>query len=173
MLLMGDEVRRTQRGNNNAYCQDNEISWFDWTLLEKHGDLHRFAKYLIFNRLHRGTLDEDEDTSLNEVIRRAQIQWDGVKLNQPDWSFGSHSLAVSAHSAATGTMFHLMLNAHWEDLEFELPSIGWEQKSGWRRWIDTYLDSPDDICDLAEAPGVQGSTYLVRQRSIALLLARA
>ena len=173
MLLMGDEVRRTQRGNNNAYCQDNEISWFDWTLLEKHGDLHRFAKYLIFNRLHRGTLDEDEDTSLNEVIRRAQIQWHGVKLNQPDWSFGSHSLAVSAHSAATGTMFHLMLNAHWEDLEFELPPIGWEQKSGWRRWIDTYLDSPDDICDLAEAPEVQGSTYLVHQRSIALLLARA
>ena len=44
MLLMGDEVRRTQRGNNNAYCQDNEISWFDWTLVEKHADLHRFVK---------------------------------------------------------------------------------------------------------------------------------
>ena len=47
MLLMGDEVRRTQRGNNNAYCQDNEISWFDWTLLERHADIHRFVKTLI------------------------------------------------------------------------------------------------------------------------------
>ena len=50
MLLMGDEVRRTQRGNNNAYCQDNEISWFDWSLLEKHRDIHRFVKILIENR---------------------------------------------------------------------------------------------------------------------------
>ena len=50
MLLMGDEVRRTQRGNNNAYCQDNEISWFDWSLLEKHRDIHRFVRILIENR---------------------------------------------------------------------------------------------------------------------------
>ena len=50
MLLMGDEVQRTQRGNNNAYCQDNDISWFDWTLLEKHRDLHRFVKMLISQR---------------------------------------------------------------------------------------------------------------------------
>ena len=57
MLLMGDEVRRTQRGNNNAYCQDNEISWFDWTLLEQHRDLHRFVKMLIAHRLHAGPSD--------------------------------------------------------------------------------------------------------------------
>jgi isoamylase len=171
MLLMGDEIRRAQRGNNNAYCQDNEISWLDWTLLEKHGDLRRFVKLLIFNRLHRGALEEDEDTSLNEVIRRAQIVWHGVRLNQPDWSFDSHSLAVSAHTAATGMVLHLMLNAHWEDLEFELPSIGSGDKSSWRRWIDTYLESPDDISDLVDAPEVQGSTYLVHRHSIALLLA--
>jgi len=170
MLLMGDEIRRTQRGNNNGYCQDNETSWFDWSLIKKHGDMHRFVKYLVFNRLHRGALDEDK--SLNEVIRRSNIQWHGVGLNQPDWNFHSHSLAVSAHSAATGAMLHLMLNAYREDLEFELPPTGLEQKGGWHRWIDTYLESPDDICDLAEAPEVKGSTYLVHQRSIALLLAR-
>ena len=54
MLLMGDEVRRTQRGNNNAYCQDNEISWFDWTLLERHRDLHRFVKTLVRQRVMLG-----------------------------------------------------------------------------------------------------------------------
>jgi glycogen operon protein len=171
MLLMGDEVRRTQRGNNNAYCQDNEISWFDWTMLETHADLHRFIKHLIFNRLHHGGLEEDEDASLNEVIRRADIQWHGVRLNQPDWSSGSHSLALTAHSEATGTMFHLMLNAHWKDLEFQLPPIGCDQTCGWRRWIDTYLESPDDICDLIVAPEVNGPTYVVHQRSIALLAA--
>ena len=53
MILMGDEVRRTQRGNNNAYCQDNEISWFDWTLVEKHADVHRFVRLLIARRLLR------------------------------------------------------------------------------------------------------------------------
>jgi len=172
MLLMGDEVRRTQRGNNNAYCQDNEISWFDWTLLQEYGDLHRFVKHLIFDSLHRGALDEDENMSLNQVIRRARIQWHGVRLNQPDWNFESHSLAVTAHSEATGTMFHMMLNAHWEDLEFELPPIGPEQKGGWHRWIDTFLESPDDICYLPEAPEIQGATYSVRKHSVVVLLAR-
>jgi glycogen operon protein len=172
MLLMGDEVRRSQRGNNNAYCQDNEIGWFDWGLLQKNDELHRFVKYLIFNRLHRGTFDDDEDMSLNEVIRRANIHWHGIRLNQPDWNFDSHSLAVSARSQITGTMFHLMLNAHWEDLVFELPSVETGGEGRWHRWIDTYLEPPHDICDLADAPEFQGSTYLVHQRSIALLLAR-
>ena len=53
MLSMGDEMRRTQRGNNNAYCQDNEISWLDWTLLERHRDVHRFVKSLIAFRMRR------------------------------------------------------------------------------------------------------------------------
>src|SRR5438874_10089109 len=53
MLLMGDEVRRSQAGNNNAYCQDNEISWFDWGLLERHADIHRFTKALIGLRMSR------------------------------------------------------------------------------------------------------------------------
>jgi isoamylase len=58
MILMGDEVRRTQHGNNNAYCQDNETSWFDWTLISKHADVHRFAKLLIARRLLRDVQPE-------------------------------------------------------------------------------------------------------------------
>jgi isoamylase len=65
-----------------------------------------------------------------------------------------------------------MLNAYWEDLEFELPVIGSEQKDGGHRWIDTFLESPDDICDLPKAPEVQGATYSVRRHSIVVLLAR-
>jgi glycogen operon protein len=58
MLLMGDEVRRTQRGNNNGYCQDSDISWFDWSLLERHADIHRFVKMLVGFRQRRGVVAE-------------------------------------------------------------------------------------------------------------------
>ena len=96
MILMGDEVRRTQRGNNNAYCQDNETSWFDWTLLEKHADVHRFVTLLNARRLLRDVEHERQRVSLNELLGEANKAWHGVKLDQPDWSACSHSLAFSA-----------------------------------------------------------------------------
>ena len=96
MILMGDEVRRTQRGNNNAYCQDNEISWFDWTLLSKHADVHRFVRLLIARRLMRDVEHERRRVSLNQLLRDAKHAWHGVKLDQPDWSPDSHSLAFGA-----------------------------------------------------------------------------
>jgi pullulanase/glycogen debranching enzyme len=95
MLLMGDEVRRTQGGNNNAYCQDNEISWFDWTLLERHRDLHRFVKTLIGHRLAVGGRPGVQGLSLNELLRRGEIEVHGVRLRKPDLSPSSHSLAVT------------------------------------------------------------------------------
>ena len=69
MIVMGDEVRRTQRGNNNAYCQDNETSWFDWTLLARHADVHRFVKLLIARRLMRDVEHERRRVSLNQLLR--------------------------------------------------------------------------------------------------------
>jgi isoamylase len=171
MLLMGDEVRRTQSGNNNAYCQDNEISWFNWDLLDKHADIHRFVKRLVSDRLRRDNSQGGEGLSLNEFIHRARFQWHGVKLNEPDWNFESHSLAATAHSWPMGYTFHLMLNAYTEPLEFELPPHG-EGSLGWRRWIDTYLESPDDICNWADAPEVSGFKYVVRPHSIVTLVAR-
>ena len=98
MLLMGDEVRRTQHGNNNAYCQDNEISWFDWRLLERHADVHRFVKTLNAFRQRRDVVAEEATLSLNELLRRARIEWHGVTLDRPDWSEHSHSLAFTLRS---------------------------------------------------------------------------
>ncbi len=172
MLLMGDEVRRTQRGNNNAYCQDNETSWFDWTLLGKHGHIHRFTKELIFSRLHRDAATEDPNMSLNELIRQSKIRWHGVKLNQPDWGPNSHSLACTAQSILGGLLFHLMVNAYWSPLEFEIPTLPGEPLAGWRLWLDTYLDPPDDICNWDDAPPVGASTYPVRPRSVVVLFHR-
>ena len=97
MFLMGDEVRRSQRGNNNAYCQDNETSWFDWNLLSKHADVLRFVKLLIERRVIREVEHERRRLSLRQTLRETEYRWHGVKLNQPDWSPSSHSLAISGN----------------------------------------------------------------------------
>jgi glycogen operon protein len=171
MLLMGDEARRTQGGNNNAYCHDDETSWFDWTLLERHGDVRRFVERLVAHRLRLVTqLCWHDHQTLADFLREADIQIHGVNLDQPDWGHESHSLAFTARGPEGG-MFHIMINAYWEALAFELPTLA--EGAGWRRWIDTSLASPDDICEGAEATPVAGPTYLVQPHSIACLFAQA
>jgi glycogen operon protein len=168
MLLMGDEVRRSQGGNNNGYCQDSDVSWFDWTLLERHADIHRFVKALIGFRQRPDVLAEMAALSLNQLLRRARIEWHGVALQRPDWSDHSHSLALTLQSLHARFLLHGMLNAYWEHLTFELPPVPAEQ--AWRRWIDTALDSPDDICPWECAPAVTQATYDVQPRSVVFLM---
>ncbi len=169
MILMGDEVRRTQHGNNNAYCHDDETTWFDWSLLDAHADLHRFVQLLIARRLCRDQEHEQQRTSLNQLLQQAKCSWHGVKLGRPDWSDSSHSLALSAEIQKEGLLLHLILNAYWEPLEFELPPL--EQSGGrpWRRWIDTALDSPHDIVEWRMSPFVTDSTYRAEARSVVVL----
>jgi glycogen operon protein len=168
MLLMGDEVRRTQQGNNNAYCQDNEISWFDWTLLDKHADVHRFVKELIAFRQRRDVTMGGTTISLNELLLRADFDWHGTTLDCPDWSEHSHSLAFTMKSLRSRFLLHGMLNAYWEPLSFELPPVT-ESEHRWRRCVDTSLASPDDVRRWEEAPMVDSTRYLVQPRSIALV----
>ncbi len=168
MLLMGDEVRRTQLGNNNAYCQDNEISWFDWTLLQRHGDIHRFVKELIAFRQRRDVTVGGTTLSLNELLRRADLDWHGTSLNRPDWGENSHSLAFTMKSLRSRFRLHGMLNAYWEPLSFELPPATVSEHR-WRRCIDTSLVSPDDVRRWEEAPIVESNRYVVQPRSIALV----
>ena len=96
MIVMGDEVRRTQQGNNNAYCQDKDISWFDWTLLEKHSDIHRFVTLLTAGRRRRDRMPQLQRPTLNEVLQSSVKSWHGVTVGRPDWSDSSHSIAWSA-----------------------------------------------------------------------------
>ena len=207
MLLMGDEVRRTQRGNNNAYCQDSGISWFDWSFLERHRDIHRFVKGLIRFHQVRDVLAEGAALSLNQLLRWARIEWHGVALKRPDWSDHSHSLAFTGHVAVvldrhfrahdramspvidveagqqrqrgdrgglrrlrSRFLLHGILNAYWEPLTFELPPVSAEHRQGWRRCIDTALDSPDDICPWECAPVISQATYEAQPRSVVLLV---
>jgi glycogen operon protein len=168
MILMGDEVRHTQRGNNNAYCQDNETSWLDWTLLTKHADVCRFVQLLIARRLLRDVEHERRRVSLSTMIQQANKAWHGVKLHQPDWGDGSRSVAFGAELRKEGLLFHLILNAYWEPLEFELPKV---ESGAWRRWIDTALDSPHDIVPWQTAPAVPGEVYRAESRSVVMLFA--
>jgi isoamylase len=167
MILMGDEVRRTQRGNNNAYCQDDETSWFDWTLLEHHADVHRFVRLLIARRVLRDSRAERERVSLTEMLRTAKKEWHGPRLGQPDWNPHSHSLAFGAEMPRAGFRLHLVVNAYWQALDFELPAA--EAGMPWRRWIDTSLDSPNDIVPWQDAPAIPGTVYPAAARSVAVL----
>jgi len=168
MILMGDECRRTQFGNNNAYCQDNETSWFDWGLLAKHADVHRFARLLNARRRLRNTEIERQRISLNRLLHGANLTWHGVKVGQPDWSMSSHSVALTVEMRDERLTVHLIANAYWKALDFELPQIG---RSGisWRRWIDTALDSPNDIVPWDTAASVPGYAYRAGARSVVVL----
>jgi isoamylase len=167
MILMGDEARHTQGGNNNAYCQDNEISWFDWNRLGQHANVHRFLKLLIERRLLRTLEHERQRTSLTALLEQANKAWHGVKLFAPDWGERSHSVALGAELKREGLGFHLILNAYWEPLEFELPKP--EANGPWLRWIDTALESPQDIVPWREAPPVQAERYRAEARSAVML----
>ena len=170
MLTMGDEVRRTQLGNNTAYCQDNETSWFDWTLLDRHPDLHRFVKALIGFRQRRDVVLGRMRLTLNELLSQSHIDWHGVELDRPDWSSSSHSLAFCLTTLGGRLRLHGMLNAYWEPLRFQLPLASPDTSRTWRRWIDTSLPSPDDIVDWEHAPELADASYLVQPRSVAFLV---
>ena len=172
MLLMGDEIGRSQGGNNNAFCQDNDISWLDWTLLEKNADLHRFVRALIRFRQNRDLPSERLDMMLNELLRRQPVQWHGLRLHAPDWGHESHSLGATVRLLGYPLQLHIMINAYWETLEFEIPVLDREE-GAWRRCVDTYADPPGDICAWADAPAVEGPTCRVKPRSVVVLLAQA
>jgi glycogen operon protein len=171
MILMGDEVRRTQGGNNNAYCLDNELNWFDWSLVAKHADVHRFVTLLNARRLLRDVEHERQRMSLTQLLHQAKKSWHGVKPGQPDWSQHSHSIAVSAELRKERLLFYLILNAYWEPLDFELPPVSDGSTNPWRRWIDTALASPLDIVPWKAAPSIPSQTYRAESRSVVMLFA--
>ncbi len=170
MFVMGDEVRRSQRGNNNAYCQDNPTSWLDWSLPFRHADILRFVKLLIQRRLLRDVEHERRRATLIEILREEKHAWHGVRLNQPDWSRFSHTIALGGELKEEAISVHIILNGYWEPLEFELPVVK-GGKETWRRWIDTALDPPNDICEWNADQPVPGTTYRAAARSVVVLIA--
>ncbi|NEP05904.1 MAG: glycogen debranching enzyme, partial [Okeania sp. SIO4D6] len=186
MILMGDEVRRTQLGNNNGYCQNNELSWFDWEQIEKQTDLLRFVKGIInftqelemmrvdkvLATVGSGTPEsslprEEGEVYPNEV---PNISWHGVRLGKPDWHLDSRTLAFSLKHPESGEYFHIILNAYWKPLMFELPRL--KKGESWYLIINTAFPSPKDFNDLDTATKVIGIRYRVEPRSAIVLMAR-
>jgi len=171
MLLMGDEVRRTQNGNNNAYCQDNEISWFNWDKLEEHADLFRFTRELIGLNLSSRFLQETRFWPEHLEDENTVLSWHGVQLGHPDWGEHSHSIAFNLHHPNYGTQIHVIANAYTEALSFELPPLPKNMFPTWFRLVDTFLPSPEDIKEPGKAPQVEGFEYEAQSHSVVVLLA--
>ena len=171
MLAMGDEVGRSQRGNNNAYCQDNPTSWFPWGEVERQADLLRFTRELIAFRQRRDVVVDRDNLSLAALLQRCALEWHGVEPFQPDWGPDSHSLALSYTSVEHRFRLHLMVNAWWQPLRFSLPPTGLTD-GRWHRWIDTALPSPDDIVAWSEAPALPEPAYCAQPRSVVVLVVR-
>ncbi len=168
MLLMGDEVRRTQLGNNNAYCQDNEISWFDWELVQKNNDLLRFTRGLIEFTQSLEIFKIENLLAASEDIDEPHITWHGVELNNPDWSEFSHSIAFTLRHPAAEETIHVMVNAFWEPLTFELPNL---KGKIWQKVVDTHAAAPFDFSKRWEGELIEGSTIETESRSIIVLMA--
>jgi glycogen operon protein len=169
MLLMGDEVCRTQLGNNNAYCQNNETSWFDWGLCQTNVDVLRFVRQMIHLRLHFDQTGESGQTTIEDYLSKSRIEWHGVEIGKPDWGSSSHSLALSLHNLAGTQMRYIAINAYWKPLQFALPPVAAGANGGWFRFMDTSLPAPGDIVEGEKAARVDGSSYWVNPRSIILL----
>jgi glycogen operon protein len=168
MLLAGDEFGRTQRGNNNAWCQDNETSWVDWSRLEQNRDLFRFTSRLVrFRKAHRSlrrrTFFEDE--------KHSPLSWHGTSLNQPDWKEESRELGMYLDGAGGDDPLYLFANAHWEPRRFELPVLKGALR--WRRFVDTSLDPGSDAADPGSEPPLPSARgYVAGPRSVVVLVGR-
>src|SRR5262249_20729030 len=117
------------------------------------------------------TTHEAQRTTLTALLGEARKDWHGTRAFQPDWGDQSRTLALSAEMKREGVFFYLAMNAFWEALEFELPPAGDGSYGPWRRWVDTALDSPQDIVPWQEAQPVTGNAYRVEGRSVVMLFA--
>ncbi|ASC72467.1 glycogen debranching enzyme [Halomicronema hongdechloris C2206] len=171
MLLMGDEVRRSQGGNNNAYCQDNEISWFDWDGLEKHADLLRFTRDLIglIQRLQIFRITHSLMVT-EHWVKQPHIVWHGVNLGQPDWSHDSHSLAFTLRYPAYDEQLHVMLNAFWQPLPFQLPPL--RPGDHWHHLVNTAKPPPQDLTLPGQGQAITTPLYEVSCRSAVVVIAQ-
>ena len=163
MLLGGDEFRRTQRGNNNAYCQDNDVSWFDWSLLETHRDIQRFTRGMIgFRRAHPVLRRENFYTE-------ADIKWFAPNGATPEWAGqGQKSFACLILGQTEPDLF-LLFNADASPVDFSIPVL--PVGKIWCLAVDTSRPAPDDLFDPGKEPSMQGQiSFRLEPRSSAILL---
>ncbi len=163
MMLMGDEIFRTQKGNNNAYCQDNELSWMDWRAVENYQGILLFCKKLFRFVQSSAVFSQHQYWKEGVHFDQTYIIWHGIQLNHPDTSYHSRSIAAQIVDPLHDEQFYLIFNAFNEDLVFQLPPYSW------KRIIDTSQLTPMEF--LEEPVLVEDSFYKSRPFSSVLLQA--
>lgn len=161
MILMGDELGRTQKGNNNAYCQDSSLTWVDWERAEKFSEITYFLKKIIRFRKHNKLLKNREYSSNNFKIR-----FHGIKENRPDFTYYSQSLAVSFENNQCSPIY-AAFNSYYEELEFELPYFDGRE---WYLVADTFRKGKDSY--LKEHEKILQKKVIVKERSSVLLISK-
>ena len=172
MLLAGDEVLRTQRGNNNAYAQDNEISWFDWRLVETRRAMLRFVRELIALRRRHPSLTANRFFHGQPVPgrQRPDIAWHGARLDAPGWGDpNGRMLAVTLAGTGDEDDLHVILNMADAAIDVEIPRIA---DRTWHVAIDTARESPFDVVEPAHQVPYAGPRYRTSARSVVVLEAR-
>ena len=171
MVLAGDECRRSQKGNNNAYCQDNAIGWFDWSLVEQQGATLRFFKQMIAFRKEHGAVRHSR--WLNKEINARglpQIRWHGCKLDDPGFHDpNARALAFTLGGDDDEADVHVMINMYTEPLSFEAPELVGRR---WYRSIDTARPSPEDVLMSGQEVPVVALQIDVAPRSLVVWISR-
>jgi isoamylase len=179
MLLMGDEAGRTQQGNNNTYCHDNELSWLDWDRVADHADLLRFTSLLVaFRHRHPVLRNRWHLTGVDYVGSGfPDISWHGHAAWRPDWSAGSRALAfmLCGHHARGGQEsddhVYVAMNSHWEASGFELPRLG--EARSWHVAVNTGMPAPHDVHEPGREPRLDDPSHvLLGPRSVVVLVGR-
>jgi glycogen operon protein len=173
MLLAGDEVLRSQHGNNNAYCQDNELSWFDWRLVESNHEMLRFSRELIALRRRHPSLTRSHFFTGRPIPERGipDIAWYGPGLEAPSWHDGDLRFLACTIAGLTRDEedLHLLLNMSQNEIRAQLPSIA---NRRWHVALDTAARAPGDISARADQRPFAGASYPVEPRSVVVLEAR-
>ncbi len=179
MLLMGDEAGRTQRGNNNTYCHDNELNWLDWSLVGKNADLVRYTHNLIaFRHAHQVLRRRHHLHHTDELgTGYTDISWHGTRAWRADWSGSARVLAFmlngryAENDGDEDPFIYVAANTYWDALPFELPGL--PDKLHWHIFANTGMAPPDDIVEPgAEAQLDDQGKVLVGGRSVVVLVAR-
>lgn len=178
MILMGDEILRTQKGNNNAYCQDNDISYMNWNLTDEQEEMLNFTRQIIKRRTSRALNSSSNRTRsytmLDKLLRNTRIQWHGVMPFQADWSDNSHSIGIMAYWGVYSIYAYVFVNAYWEDLEVELPPLPRNSKKVWYLLVNTNESYPKDVLNLFTMPRYHaGEKIHVENRSLIILVSPA
>ncbi|MEA3468582.1 MAG: glycogen debranching protein GlgX [Thermodesulfobacteriota bacterium] len=173
MILAGDELLRTQQGNNNCYCQDNELSWFDWSLLEKNQEMFLFTRGMIRLRKRHPCLMQRQflTGSQSDVDTMQDITWHGVKLNRPQWKDSSSKVLACTLSRveAREEDLHIMFNMSEDNLSMELPEL---KERTWHLAVDTNRSISLDIMEPAQQQAIRGKSIQVCSYSVVVCESR-